>query len=321
MSRYVEIFFRRWLTFVVLLFILPPAVAAASVVLFPWHQATSQLWVDNPSYFGSIPSASGWNQYLTPSQNEYDSLSQMLSTDAFMTQIGNDLLSSGTVSSPAERDAAIQSMQGTFAVTTNGSHLVVLSVSCRKTAVCLRALATTIRIHQDWLKQSEQTQAKVAIDFYSGQLEQAKDQLTSAQNALNTYASQHPGLIFDASNPTSATNPQLANLIQQVQDAQASETSLQNKLDSIELASAAANQIDQTVLRLIDPPHVQGGNFFPSASRKTALIVGGIALIPGFAYLALLAWIDRTIRSPKEIEARLGLRVVTVPSLMGKVSW
>lgn len=318
MARYVEILFRRWLIFGLLLFVAPPTAAALSVVLFPWHQASSQIWVENPIYFGAVPSANGWNQYLTPSQNAVDSLSQLFSTSTFMRQIGDDLLASGTVGTPAERDNAMQSTAGTFTVVADGSHLVIVGVSCRKTAVCLRALGTAVRLHQDWLKQSEQIQAQVAIDFYAGQLKIADDHLASAETALNSYAAQHPGESFDPNNPTSTTDPQLAGLIQKVQDAKNTERNLQDKLDGIRLSSAAANQIDQTVLRVIDPPTVQGGNLFPAASRKTAVIVGGGALLPGLVYLVLLAWLDRKIRSPKEVESRLGLRVIPVPRLNSK---
>jgi capsular polysaccharide biosynthesis protein len=314
-ARYLDILFRHWFRFALLLLGLPVAAAAASILVFPSYQASARIWVDTPSYFGSVSSAQGWNQYLTPSQNESDSLTQMVATDAFVSAVSQQLVADGAIGQ-ADRASVEQQMRSNFLVTSAGSHLVDVQVTCTKRSVCLAILKDTITTHEDWLKRTEQTQAKVAIDFYDGQVKQASDRVSAAEDALNTYLAQHPGDRPSAADPTSVTNPHLANLIQQVQDAQAAQKDLQDKLAGIQLSSAAVNQIDQTTIRVIDPPHLVGGNLLPSGSRKSAAIVAALAVVPGIVYLVALAWLDRTIRGPKEVEAALGLNVVaTIPDL------
>lgn len=314
-ARYLDILFRHWARFVALLVGLPLAAASASILVFPSYQASARIWVDTPSYFGSVSSAQGWNQYLTPSQNEADSLTQMVATDAFVSTVGQQLVAEGTISE-ADRSSVEQQMRSNFLVTSAGSHLVDVQVTCTKRSVCLAILRDTITTHEDWLKRTEQTQAKVAIDFYNGQVKQAADKVTAAEDALNTYLAQHPGERSGAGDPGSVANPRLADLIQQVQDAQTAQKDLADKLAGIQLSSAAVDQIDQTTIRVIDAPHLVGGNLLPSGSRKSAAIVAALGIVPGIVYLVALAWLDRTIRGPKEIQAALGLNVVaTIPDL------
>ena len=313
MSRYVEALFRYKLRFVALIVLLPTAAALASVLLFPWYQATTQLWVNSPSYFGIVPTATGWDQYLTPSQNESDSIGQLLSTDAFLGQIGDKLLAQGTFSSPAQRNSEMRDLQK-FNVYSVGSHLLVLQVSCRRMRVCLDALSATVDLQREWLKQTEQAQAAVALDFYTAQAKAATDRLNASQAAVKDYLAQHPSV--QPNIDTIPLPPEFAVLQQKVNDDQKTLKGFQDRLEGINLASAASDRIEQTILRVIDPPKPMGGSLIPSASRKTALMIGLAALVPGLVYLIALGWIDRTIRSVREIEAKIGARVVaTIPSM------
>ena len=110
------VLFRQWVRFALLLVGLPAGAAAASIFIFPSYQASARIWVDTPSYFGSVSSAQGWNQYLTPSQNEADSLTQMVATDAFVSTVGRQLVADGAVSQ-ADRAAVEQQMRSNFVVT------------------------------------------------------------------------------------------------------------------------------------------------------------------------------------------------------------
>src|SRR5229473_709195 len=110
MAKYVELLFRFRIRFAALLLLLPMGIGAATVVLFPTYRATADLWVDNPNYFGASFSPIGWNQYLTPAQNQADTLSQLLGTDAFATGLADRLNASGFVTDPVERRQVVGSL-------------------------------------------------------------------------------------------------------------------------------------------------------------------------------------------------------------------
>ncbi len=307
MFKYLEVLLRHWIRFGLLCLGLPVIAGGAALFLFQGKDGSAQLWVDNPSYIGNISTASGWNQYLTPAQNAADSLDQLVQTDQFYSDLGQALLDSGTVSSVAEKDQVLGETRTSLIVGSNGSHLVSLKVECRVSQVCIEVLATTISLHRDWLIQTEKQQADVASQFYTAQLQQSKERLQAAIDAENSYLVAHP--LPQTINR--APNPQLDRLQSDVDLAQTDVNSINDKLQSIQFSNDAAAEIDQTALRVIDPPAVSGGRF-TSLTKKMALAFAGGAALPGLAYIVFLGWSDRTTRNPKEIESRIGIRVVAL---------
>lgn len=313
MFKYLEVLLRHWFRFALLCLALPVVAGGAALFLFQGKDGSAQLWVDNPSYIGNVSTASGWNQYLTPAQNAADSLDQLVQTDQFYSDLGQALLDSRTVSSVAEKDQALSETRTSLIIGSSGSHLVSLKVECRVAAVCTQVLATTISLHRDWLIQTEKQQADVASQFYTAQLQQAKERLQTAIDSMNTYLVNHP-IPQTINRPP---NPQLDRLQSDVDQAQTEVNGINDKLQSIQFSNDAAAEIDQTALRVIDPPSVSGGRF-TSLTKKMALAFGAAAALPGLGYIVFLGWSDRTTRNPKEIESRIGVRVVALIGNLGK---
>ncbi len=305
MFKYVEVLCRYWLRFALLCLGLPLVAAAAALYVFQGKDGTAQLWVDTPSYIGNIQTAAGWNQYLTPAQNTVDSLGQLIQTDTFYQELGQALLDNQTVGSAAERDQVLNDVKTSLSATASGSHLVTLKVECHAANVCIQALTTTITLHRQWLIDTEKQQADIAVQFYTAQLKTANTRLQTASDAFNAYAASHP----IPANVVRPPDPEYDRLQSDVSQAQTQVTDLQDKVQSVQFTNDAASEIDQTSLRVIDPPKTSGGRF-TSVTKKMAIAFGGGAILPGLVYLVFLGWIDRTTRNPKEIEGRLGVRVV-----------
>jgi len=307
MFKYLEVVFRHWVRFALLCLALPLIAGGAALYLFQGKDGSAQLWVDNPSYIGNIQTASGWNQYLTPAQNTVDSLDQLILTDTFYQRLGQALIDSGAVKSWSDANLVLGDVRGTLTAAASGSHLVTIKVECRDAAVCVQVLTTTIAVHRDWLIQTEKQQADVASKFYTSQLQVAKQNQQAAIAAFNAYVASHqypPNVIRPP-------DPELDRLQSDVQQAQTQVDALQDKLQGIQFSNEAAAEIDQTALRVIDPPTTSGGRF-TQATKKIAAIIAAGAAVPGIAYFVFLGWIDRTTRNPKEIESRIGVRVVSL---------
>lgn len=306
MFKYLEVLFKHWMRFALLCLGLPLVAGVAALFLFQGKDGSAQLWVDNPSYIGNVSTAVGWNQYLTPSQNAVDSLDQLAQTQAFYSDLGQTLMDSGSVHSAAERDQVLSETQSSLTVMSAGSHLVIIRVECRAAAVCVEVLNTVISLHRDWLIRTEKQQADVASQFYNGQLTAANTKLQTATDALTAYLAQHP----TSQSLVRAPDPMLDRLEANVSQAQSDVNAIQDKLTSIQFSNDAAAEIDQTALRVVDPPSTSGGRF-TSVTKKMAIVFAAASGLPGIAYLIFLGWIDRTTRNPKEIEGRIGVRVVT----------
>lgn len=314
MFKYIEALFRYWPRFAALCVGLPLVAGAGALYMFQGKDGSAQLWVDTPSYIGNIQTASGWNQYLTPAQNTVDSLTQLIATSSFYSRLGQALVDSGTVTSDSEKYQVLGDVRGTLVATATGSHLVSLKVECRTANICVQVLTTTIALHRQWLIDTEKQQADVATQFYTAQLDQAKQRQQAAIDAYNAYVAAHPA---PAGQPR-LTDPQLDHLTNNVQQAQIDVNNLQDKLQGVQFSNDAAAEIDQTALRVVDFPQTSGGRF-TSQTKKMAVIAALAASVPGIVYLVFLGWIDRSARNPKEIEARLGVRVVvTIGNLDAK---
>src|SRR5262245_50398618 len=119
MVKYVEILFRFKVRFALLLVLLPLVVAGTYVLLFPSYKATAQLWVEDPSYFGGT-SPRGWSIYLTPAQNESDSLNQLAGTRKFSSDLYQAL--GDTIPDPSQRTTAVAMAK--IGVAPVGTHLM-----------------------------------------------------------------------------------------------------------------------------------------------------------------------------------------------------
>jgi uncharacterized protein involved in exopolysaccharide biosynthesis len=311
MSKYVEILFRHRLRFVALFVAFPMVVGTAVILLFPHDAASASLWVDNPTYLEVSPSANGWNQYLTPSQNTIDALNQLMGTHAFYKTLADRLDAESTFSSASERSSVLSTFGADFKATASGSHLVVMNYVCPRPAVCVGVLNNTIEIYRDWLAARQQSQAKVALDFYTGQLSGAKSKLQNDETAFANYLTAHPS----ARVTDTAINPELDSLYRTVTSDRSAVNSLQSKLDALQLTDAAAVQINNTVLNVIDAPRITTSRL-GALPRKQLAIAEAICAAVAIGVLAVMAWSDRTVRDPKEIQSRLQIPVVaTIPDL------
>jgi hypothetical protein len=316
MAKYVEILFRFRLRFLILFVLLPAELAAVCILLFPHQTAVSSLWVDRPAYISISPAASGWDQYLTPAQNTVDALNQLRSTDSFVNTLRGSLDASNTFQNTGERDSLLSTVLTDMTVNANGSHLVVVTYTCPREPICTNVVTSTEQIYHQWLVDQETAQAKVAIDFYNGQLADAQAKLRSDETALANYVAAHPN-VKAADAPLI---PQFDQLIRSVDGDTLAVSTLQQKLDDTKLSNAAVGQLDTTVLKVIDPPRIVGGRL-NSIPKKQMAIAAIASLVLAIGVLVIMAWSDRSAREPKDIEGRLRIPVVATINdlaLMGR---
>ena len=324
MARYLEMFFRYWLRFAVILILLPVPASIATLVYFRTFQATTNLWVQDPTYFGSdvnvigSNSVPGWNQYLTPAQNETDDMTQYLQTTSFLDSIGAELEKSG-VGTPGERSKLIYSIPKYLHTTPNGSHLVTMTFSCDKAAYCTAVLAATITVFQDRLAEALKAQEQLSTTFLQRQLVTAQTKYDNSQSALETYLRAHPGV--SVADPGSVTAyPELDRLVTQESQDRDKVAQLQSQLAQAQYTFAAADSFIKTNTQVVDTPRITAGGLLgDGSSLRRAAIVWIVAVGIAAAYLVLLVWLDKTARDTRELTSRLSVPVLaTVPLLTSK---
>lgn len=313
MVKYVEILFRFKIRFVLLLVFLPAIVGAAYVLIFPSYKATAQLWVEDPSYFGGT-SPTGWSVYLTPAQNESDSLNQLIGTRKFRGDLDQAL--AGKIPDRSQRANAITMAK--VGVAPVGTHLMSVGASCSQPSVCIGLLNEAIQVLRTEQIEQEKSSATAGVAFLTAQLQAAKDTLTQSEDALRRYINTHQGTRVDlTADPNTIADPELARVAADVQQKRNTVNSLQEQVRRDNSIASAAAAVITTGPNIIDPPQVQrAGPIGDGSSLKKAGIFAGGALALGLVYLFLLGWTDKTLRDPRDIEHRFKVPVVTtVPEL------
>jgi hypothetical protein len=311
MVKYLEILFRFRVRFAILLVLVPAVAGIGTILLFPSYKATAQIWVDSPSYFGYGATPSGWNQYLTPAQNEADSLNQLLETRAFNGALYDGL--APAIAAPGDRLRALTASKLT--IFSLGTHVVVVSAVCDRPPICVAIVNTAMDVLKQMQIQFEKDQATAGMAFVSGQLKDAQAGLAAAETALQTYLVDHPTIKVD---PIPDNNgPELARLLTARDQLRSKVNDLQGSLDRDQYISSVSTSVIESGPRVVDPPQVVGtGLTGDGSSKRTAVIAAGCCFAIGLAYLFILAWVDKTARDPREVEKRLQISVVTtIPRL------
>jgi capsular polysaccharide biosynthesis protein len=323
LARYVEILFRHWARFAVILFLLPTPVSIATLVYFRTYQAATDIWVESPTYFGSNTNVfaggvSGWNQYLTPAQNETDQLNQYLQTTSFVYAVGDRMAADGMADAKL-RNKLITSIAKTMHVTPNGSHLVTITFSCSKAAECTETLTATIAVFQDRLTEALKAQEQLSTSFLESQVTAAQQRRDTSEAALEKYLAEHPAPALGLSSGQTGI-PQLDQLVTRAQQDRDQLTALQSQLGQAQYTFAAADQFVATSTKVVDAPGITAGGFLgDGSSLKRAVVVWLAAVGVAAVYLALLVWMDKTARDVRELVGRLSVPVLaTVPMLSAK---
>jgi capsular polysaccharide biosynthesis protein len=312
MARYIEILFRFKFRFAVLLVLLPALVGGVTVVLFPSYKASAQLWVDNPSYFGNV-TPTGWSQYLTPAQNEADSLTQILSTGAFGRELYRRL--ANDIPDDARRQQVV--IASKINVFSTGSHLMDITASCSVRSDCILLVNTAVAVLRDLQIQSEKAQAQSGVTYITAQLKDAKTSLSASEDAMRRYIVMHPGAKVDiGADPATIPDPELSRIAADVQTEKNTVNDLQDQLNRDNNILKASTALIEAGPRVVDPPQVIGGRLGDGTALKKAGMTGGGTLALGLVYLFLLSWLDKTLRDPREIEHRFKVPVVAaIPEL------
>jgi len=310
MARYVEVLFRYWVRFTIVLIIAPLALGGASVVVFRTYQATASVWVESPDTFGQSVTLSGWNTYLTPAQNQADTLQQLITTLSFDNEVGDRLVANGVVGSRDQRNGIVQSIPTGMKVTPGGSHLITITFSDASQTAAVGVIQAAIDLFLERQTALQRQQEDLSTSFLTGQLKTAQAKLATSEAALQQYLLDHPSVRLAAIGQDTGILA-LDQLTHQVQQDRDNATQLQTQLDQARFLGAAAQQLVETNTKLVDRPHIShAGITGDGSSLKRAAIALLACISAGIAYVLVLVWADKTVRDTREMQRRLRVPVL-----------
>ena len=306
MIRYAATFFRYW--FIVLLPILVLPVAEYTQV----RHSSFSVYASANIYIQQSPTA-GNTPWLTPAQSAVNNIDQLLQSPSF------DL----AVASKSERYTRLLARNANpggivFAdltknvqVAPKGDNLVNIGYTGNDWLLAEQVVKSIIDAAQTYTAKFNQQESAQNVNYYAGQLHNAKLQAARSARQFSDYLTQH-GITITELTTLLGADPTLATLYDQSRSDQANVTSLQQKLNSV------SSQPDA-------PPSVAGASTFfvtdpPTASivsrKKQEILSIAIALLIGLllggGFLVTMTAMDRTVRFIDEAPSLFGLPLLAV---------
>lgn len=315
--KLVETIFRRYWA-VLIPVILVPMIAMALTAKHWEYQSTAVVWVSSP-VAGDKPAIGSYNTYLTPAQNQAQTLNDLLHTRSFLTLIGQQ---AGVIPTSAADEPSSASPSGfqVYAYATGVNLLTISAIS--SSGEDSQALVQAV-IDQYLQRATEQIQSDstVSADYYQQQLAVAQQGLVEKNAKLAEYLSTHP----KAADPTSAESRALdyQALVSQAQSQTALVSKLQDSLQAIQLREASAPQTQASQFAIQDPPRKPGAPLPISLTSRLGIPMAAaiLGLMVGLGYLYIAYRTDHTIRSAEDLEGVGATLLGSVPQLEPAPGW
>jgi uncharacterized protein involved in exopolysaccharide biosynthesis len=325
--RFLEAFFRhKWL--IVLPAVLMPLIVTPIALLTApsYYESTASVWVDRATY---LPGDSdGFNPYMSPSQNQINRLNDQLRTRTFLMDIAQRSPLAGVVGNPAAEERFATMFFRGFGMMSVGERVLMIRFRGSNPQLAAQMVEATVAAYKDKITTDRLNQAQLATGFYETRLQAAEAELAKANDSLRRYVAANPRLTTIDPNagaaatgaarlglPAGAIDPQIAELLRQV-DLQTEEvTRIRTSLESARLDTSAAIQGQEVGFQVVDQAQVPSR---PTRERKKALIFPAAAAVAGMglsaALLVVLVATDRTVRSEQDL-LQFGRVVGAVPRL------
>jgi len=307
--RLLETFFRRWWLYLLPVALLVAGGIALSLRSGSGYQAVGVVDVSKGTLLSELTSIRGEQfGYDTPATSTARTLNSLLRTDNFIEAVAKragvtTALKTGELTSLQIRDS--------IAVSADGDNLLSVVSTTSNPELSARLARATIDSFIEYRLAGDVSESKAAEQFFNTQLSTYQQQLDAAQKALADYAAAHPGGPQDE-RPL-AEQVEIDRLKSAVTEAQAPYASAQGKSDEARLATEQAASDVNERLRVIDEPSVPGA---PVPRLKSMVITLALFTIVGslvaFGAVVLASTLDRTMRSPEDVEDIFGLPVLTV---------
>ena len=282
----------------------PPALLSAPVT----YETYAGIWVDRPTY---LSYADDWNRYITPAQNQSGRLTELLRTRSFVDDVARRTSLAPLVGSARGEDRIQKVVGDGLGVVTSGSHLLVLRFRADTGPLAYEVLNAIVEAFKDNAANDQINQAGLATSFYQSRLDDAQKRLDDAQTALRQYVGSNPRYTDPTrasssssatGGPSSAPDPQLAELQHEVDFTQAEFERVRKSLDQASLDASASLQGQELDFQIVDTPQVPTTAVRQVKNRVVFPIAGFLGgLVLSAVLLVLLMSSDHAVRSEGDL--------------------
>jgi uncharacterized protein involved in exopolysaccharide biosynthesis len=311
--RYLRTFFKRWYLYIIPIVILPAVVTVYGYGKLMLYNSTALLYVDKPVFLSAQDF--GWNPYLSPAQNEASSMAELLLSETFVDNIAarTDLAATYNLDTRGGKDQAFARIAPEVAITasTAGPNVLLLSVTDKNPRIAQQVAAALLDGYTAYFEDHRLQLDQQAVTLYTQQLATAQGQLNQATQRVQEYLYAHPGVSAGAN-----TDPQLAQLQQELSQDQAQVNQLNSQLSVVKQDMQATASPGSGLFRVLDAPQVP---LQPTIEKKKLLVYTGGGLAAALALIGLivagLTQLDRKVYLAADLQAIADSLDLDLPAL------
>jgi hypothetical protein len=256
---------------------------------------------------------------VTPAENHARALTDLLSTEAFRSQVAE---TAGLVE-PGATEAAhrLAARSITVWAASSGSNLLTITAESSVAAEAQALVTATVSEFRERATAELQRDAEASIQYYSEQIAVAEATLNERSTALTAYLSENPRAA-DPRDPASL-DPDYQALLSLVTTQAELVEDLKNSRQSVQLRQAAAPETEAAAFSVQDEPQLPAAPESVGISRRLGIPMAAtvFGLLIGAAYIYVLYRTDHTIRTAEDLAGLPVPLLGTVPELNPARSW
>lgn len=246
----------------------------------------------------------------TPASVAAERINEQLRSDEFVLTVADRAGLNTSLETGAITPTWMRQRVGASA---DGANLLRVGARTNDPVLSQRLATATIDAFVQSVIDQDLRQSAIAEEFYDDVAAGFDERVQSAEQELSAYLAENPPPAFgDRSTAELARINQLTEVLARAEQQQ---LQAQNKADEARLATEQARVDIEQRLRIIDPPTQPSAPVTGlRASAMTLITFGMLGTILTLGLVVVAAFLDRTLRSARELKSRLGfVTVADVP--------
>jgi capsular polysaccharide biosynthesis protein len=235
-------------------------------------------------------------------------LQRLLTTDAFI----DDLIRRAGLTTAIESEVLDHDdVRNSIIAVPRGDNLVSVSATTPNPEQSVRLATAALDGFVEYVVSNDIADATVRIETYEQIRDENLERLNAAIDDLNKYVKDHPA----GNEEIRPVNERLAldRLEEQVSRMDDLYQTAEQNVNDARLAANVARTVVARQLRVIDEPTLPT---YPTSGLRSMVMTVGIFVVVGSnlsaGILVVRTLLDRSIRSPEDIEARFGVEVLAI---------
>jgi capsular polysaccharide biosynthesis protein len=253
---------------------------------------------------GNVPSFGFETSSAVTSRN----LHQLLATDRFLDDV---IRRAGLTTAVEQGFLTSGDIRASVGASTVGDNLIAVHATTPRPEQSQRLAAATLDSFVEYVVSNDIADATVRIDTYERIRDATYERYTEESEALTDYLLAHPA----ASDESGPITEQLeVNRLQaNVARAESAYVSAEDNVNEAVLAADVARSVVERQLRVIDEPQIPVAPISGlRAMVMTVAVYAVLGVLLSIGSVVVAAALDRTIRTPDDVAAKLGLDVIAV---------